>query len=182
MAGRGLRWLFAGLLRLPGLIQLLVCLVLWAIGFEFEDLKSWVMFLYVFHSIMLGHTAFFPHDYDEFAQNGHWLIVSLNDVVEFILQIWSSVFVSIFVYKWQFNDKSCEKPHTIPIPALVVLIIEWIFCVITFVKICRQWVARLSKQPVSKYSLEKKYQPVQAEDSGDKSDEPTDEDNDETDS
>ena len=42
---------------LPGILQLLVCIVLELIGFEFDDLKSWVLFLYLFHSIMAGFTG-----------------------------------------------------------------------------------------------------------------------------
>ena len=42
---------------LPGVLQIVVCIVLELIGFNFDDLKSWVMFLYVFHSIMSGLTG-----------------------------------------------------------------------------------------------------------------------------
>ena len=73
MAGKGLTWLFPEqwiseysrffskflfyIAPLPGFLQLLVCLVMELIGFPFDDLKSWVLFLYIFHSIMAGFTG-----------------------------------------------------------------------------------------------------------------------------
>ena len=42
----------------PGLMQLPVCLALMRIGFQFEDLKSFVMFVYAFHYIMVGLKKF----------------------------------------------------------------------------------------------------------------------------
>ena len=133
---------------LPGLLQIIVCLA--AIGFQFDDLKSWVMFIYVFHSILLGFKALFPYDYDEFAKDGHGSIVSFNAFIQIVLQSWSSVQVSIFVSKMQFN----EKTHTI-ISSFVVLFIEWILLGIMCVKIYRQRDARKSK-----YSSEKRFNEV----------------------
>ena len=156
MAGEGLRrflpiFLFPG--PLPGIIQLLVCLVFHLIGFHCEDLKSWVMFLYVFHLIMSGFQAIFPHDYDEFANDGHWFIVSFNAVVETGLQLWSSGFVLVYVCSktiWQSDIESCEKRHTIIICAFGVLVIEGILLANTFLKIYRQWSARKSKRSLEK--------------------------------
>jgi hypothetical protein len=146
MARTGRIWLFPG--PLPGVIQLLVCFVLWRIGFEFEDVTSWVIFLYVFHSSMFVFQAFFPHDYDEFAKDGYWQIVTFNAFIQIVLQTWSSIMVPVFIAKGQFNEKSCEKPHTIPISAIVVSIIEWILLGITVVKINMQRSARKSNQRV----------------------------------
>ena len=73
MAGKGLTWLFPEqwiseysrffsknlfyIAPLPGMLQLLVCIVMELIGLQFDDLKSWVLFLYIFHSIMAGFTG-----------------------------------------------------------------------------------------------------------------------------
>ena len=146
MAGKGWRK-FPG--PLPGTIQLVVCLAFLLIGFDCEDLKSWCMFLYVFHSIMSGFQALFPHDYDEFAIDGHWFIVGFNAVIDSGLQLWSFIHVLVYVCSktiWQFDIESCEKRHTIIICAFGLLIIEGIFLVSTFVKIYRQWGARKSKR------------------------------------
>ena len=114
------------------LFQLPVCLALIGAGFNFEDLKSTVMFLYAFHYIMKAFKAFFRFYFHQDCDEDVWLpIVIVNGVTQVILQSWGCSAVSRFI--WQ-NINSGEKTPTV-IFAIIIVGIEWALVVIMLVNI-----------------------------------------------
>ena len=97
-----LRWL------VPGMMQPIVCLGLMAMGFQFEDFKSLVMFLYAFSNIMLGFKAVFHKDFDEIARNRYWPIAMFDAVIHFVLQFLGFCYVVARVSK-QYTGKSLSE-------------------------------------------------------------------------
>ena len=132
MAEQGLRCL------VPGLMQLPVCLALiYGAGFNFGDLKSTVMFLCVFHYIMMAIEAFFQFVFQQDCdEDVWWPIVIINAVTQVVLQILGFSAVSVFV--WQHKNNSCKKTPTV-IAAIIIVIIELVWVVIMVVKICKRF-------------------------------------------
>ena len=139
MAKEEFRWLVPGLMQIPVCLALIV-----GVGFNFDDLKSTVMFLYAYHHIMMAFKAsfrvFFHQDCDEVV---YLPIVMFNAVTQVILQCWGFSIVSTFI--WQNNDNSCEKTPTV-ISAIIIVGIELVLVVIMLVNIYNsQLGARMSK-------------------------------------
>ena len=141
----------------PGFMQLPVCLGLTAMGFQFEDLKSLVMFLYAFSYIMFTFKAFFHKDFDESAKDRYWPIAVLDAVIQLGFQLWGFYYVVVGVSKLYNNknnssDSFGEENPTF-ISAILIFVIELVLVgnlvfqlVIMVWKIYKlQWHARLSK-------------------------------------
>ena len=130
---RQLRWLVTGLMQIP------VCLALMGAGFNFDDLKSTVIFLYAFNYIMMAFKAFFRFLIHQDCDEDVWSpMVIFNGVTQVALQIWGLSGI------WKNNNISSEETPTV-ISAIIIVIVELVWVVIMVVKICEQLGARMSK-------------------------------------
>ena len=124
---RQLRWLVTGLMQIP------VCLALMGAGFNFDDLKSTVIFLYAFNYIMMAFKAFFRFLLHQDCDEDLWSpIVIFNGVTQVVLQIWGLSGI------WKNNNISSEETPTV-ISAIIIVIIELVWVVIMVVKICKRF-------------------------------------------
>ena len=139
MAKQGLRWLVP---QSSSSFQLLVCLAMIGAGFNFDDLKSTVVFLYAYHYIMMALKAFFRLFIHQDRDEDVCLAIGIfNAVTQVVLQFWGFSAVSRFT--WQ-NNNSCENTPTV-ISAIIIVGIELVLVVIMLVNIYKQLAPRISK-------------------------------------